>query len=180
MKCTELLEQDHQLILRGVDVLEEMAARVKAGESVDPKHIQSIVRFLRVFEDEHHQTKEESALFPVLMKNSGAQYEKLRHIHFEHDQERSLAEGLEDALNTKSGPNFVHFASRLAVLLREHIQKEESALFGLIEVSFSDDQDDSVVAEFARFDERFRSGKEADALEDLCLLESHYLRRRSA
>jgi hemerythrin-like domain-containing protein len=180
MKCAELLQRDHQVILQGVDVLEEMAARIKRGESVDPKDIESIVRFLKLFEDEHHQTKEESALFPVLMKKSGSQHERLRQMLFEHDQERSLAEGLEDALNTKSGPDFVHFAGRLAKLLRGHIYKEEFALFGLIEISLSDEQDDSIVAEFARFDECFRSEKRAEVLADLRLLESRYLRKRSA
>lgn len=180
MKCTELLEKDHQIILRGLDVLEDMAERVKRGETVDPHDIECLVRFLKVFEDEHHQTKEESALFPVLMRNSGAQYDKLRRILFEHDQERSLAEGLEDALNTKSRVDFVHFANRLTTLLRAHIYKEEFALFCLIEMSLSADQDASIVAEFASFDERFESGKGADLLDVLRLLESKYLRRRSA
>lgn len=96
MKCTELLERDHRVILRGLDILEEMASRVKRGETVDPKDIESIVRFLKLFEDEHHQAKEESALFPVLTRNAGEQHEKLRLMLFEHDQERSLAEGLEN------------------------------------------------------------------------------------
>ena len=180
MKCTELLERDHEVILRGVGVLEEMASRVKRGESVDPRDIECIVRFLKIFEDEHHQTKEESALFPVLIKNAGNQHEKLRHMLFEHDQERSLAEGLEDALKTRSDADFVHFANRLATLLRGHIYKEEFALFALIEMSLSNEQDDSVVAEFARFDERFRTGSGAGLLENLRLLESLYLRRQSA
>lgn len=180
MKCTELLEKDHGVILRGLDILEEMAQRVKRGEPVDPQDIESIVRFLKVFEDEHHQTKEESALFPVLMKNSGAQHDKLRRILFEHDQERSLTEGLEEALKTKRGADFVHFASRLTTLLRSHIYKEEFALFGLVEMSLSKDQDGSVVAEFARFDQCFENAKGAGLLDVLRLLESKYLRRRSA
>ena len=180
MKCTKLLERDHQVILRGLEILEEMAARMKRGETVDPQDIECIVRFLKIFEDEHHQTKEESALFPVLMRNSGSQHGKLRPMLFEHDQERSLAEGLEDALNTKSGADFVHFANRLTALLRAHMRNEEFALFGLVEMSLSDDQDDSIVAEFARFDERFERGKGSDLLAALRLLESKYLRRRSA
>lgn len=180
MKCTELLEKDHLIILRALDVLEDMAERVKHGEPVDPKDIESIVRFLKIFEDEHHQGKEESGLFPLLIKNSGTQHQKLRLMLFEHDQERSLAEGLEDALKTKKGTDFVHFATRLTRLLRAHIYKEEVSLFGLIEISLSDDQDRSVVAEFARFDECFERGKGADLLDVLRLLESKYLRRRSA
>jgi hemerythrin-like domain-containing protein len=177
MKCIDLLVRDHQLILRAVEILEEMAARVQAGESVDTEDTDKLVRFLKVFEDEHHQTKEESALFPILMKSSGIQYEKLRHMHFEHDQERSLVDGLEDARNTKNRPNFGHFAVRRAALLRDHMLKEESVLS---EACLSDHEDDCVVAEFARFDDCFSAGEGAQALQDLRLLEPRYLRRRSA
>jgi hemerythrin-like domain-containing protein len=180
MKCTELLKRDHQVILQALDILEEMASRVERGETVDPKDVESIVRFLKFFEDEHHQAKEESALFPVLTRNAGARHEKLRLMLFEHDQERSLVEGLEEALKTGRGADFVHFANRLTTLLRAHIHMEEFSLFGLIEMSLSNDQDRSVVAEFARFDQRFESGKGADILDVLRLLESRYLRKRSA
>src|SRR5436309_3393079 len=109
MKCTDLLDKDHQMILRAVDVLEQMADEVKKGDSVDPRDVESIVRFLKEFEDEHHQTKEESALFPILLKTSDFQQAKLGQMLFEHDQERSLVEGLEEALKTKHGQDFVHF-----------------------------------------------------------------------
>src|SRR5882672_11361366 len=125
MKCTELLDKDHQIILRAVDVLEQMADEVKKGHSVDPHDIESVVRFLKEFGDEYHQTKEESALFPILLKTSGPQQAKLGQMIFEHDQERSLVEGLEEALKTKRGEDFVHFANRLITLLRSHIYKEE-------------------------------------------------------
>src|SRR5262245_51932866 len=110
MKCTDLLDKDHQIILRAVDVLEQMADTVKKEHSVDPRDLEFVIRFLKEFEDEHHQTKEESALFPVLLKSSGSRQGKLRQIVFEHDQERSLVEGLEEALRTKQGSDFVHFA----------------------------------------------------------------------
>ena len=177
MKYLELLVRDHQLILRALEVMEEMIARVVVGKSVNPEDVKKVIRFLNVFEDEHHQTKEESALFPILMRVAGNRCEKLRQMHFEHDQERSLAEGLEEAVNTKSGPDFVHFAGRLVELLRNHIRNEESLL---LETSLSVEDDDSVVAGFANFDRDFSRGKGAEALHDLTLLEDRYLTGRSA
>lgn len=179
MKCTELLDKDHRIILRAVDVLEQMADEVKKGKSVDTRDVESIVRFLKEFEDEYHQTKEESALFPILLKDSGAQQAKLGQMLFEHDQERSLVEGLEEALKTHHGPDFVHFATRLITLLRAHIYKEEFGLFRLIENTFSDEQDRCVVAEFSSFDEQFASCGN-DLLKRLHILEDKYVRRRTA
>jgi len=71
---------------------------------------------------------------------------------FEHDQERSLVEGIEDALFTKKGPEFVHFARRLMDLLRDHIRKEDHILFEIVERSLSPEQDESVAQEFKKFD----------------------------
>jgi hemerythrin-like domain-containing protein len=178
MKCTDLLDKDHQIILRAVDVLEQMADEVNKGHSVDSRDVEFVVRFLKEFEDEHHQTKEESALFPILRKASGAQQAKLGQMLFEHDQERSLVEGLEEALKTKHGQDFVHFATRLIHLLRSHIYKEELTLFGLIATTLSNEQDRQVVAEFSKFDKELTSGKEL--LKKLRMLEDKYLRRRSA
>jgi hemerythrin-like domain-containing protein len=177
MKCTDLLNEDHQLILRAVDVLEQMAEEVKKGHSVDARDIETIVRFLKEFEDEHHQTKEESALFPILLKASVAQQAKLGQMLFEHDQERSLVEGLEEALKTKHDEDFVHFSNRLITLLRAHIYKEEFALFRLIEMTLSDEQDTCVVAEFSKFDEVFKGGSGNELFKRLRMLEERYLRR---
>ena len=176
MKCTDLLDKDHQIILRAVDVLEQMADAVTKGNSVDPQDTEFVIRFLKEFEDGHHQTKEESALFPILLKASGTQQAKLRQIVFEHDQERSLVEGLEDALRTKHGLDFVHFATRLINLLRSHIYKEELGLFGLVEMTLSNEEDTQVVAEFARFDEELNK----DLLKQLRAVERRYVRRRIA
>jgi len=178
MKCTDLLDKDHQIILRAVDVLEQMADEVRKGHSVDPQDVEFVIRFLKEFEDEHHQTKEESALFPILLKNAGAQEAKLRQMMFEHDQERSLVEGLEDALKTKHGQDFAHFADRLINLLRSHIYKEEFALFGLIVATLSNEEDRRVVEEFSKFDDELTSRQEL--LKKLSMLEDKYLRRRSA
>jgi hemerythrin-like domain-containing protein len=90
---------------------------------------------------------------------------------FEHDQERSLVEGLEDSLRTKKGIEFVQLAARLIDLLRNHIRKEDKILFEIVEGSLSAEQDDRVTAAF----NQFQIG--LDFLADLRRLEWTYLRR---
>ena len=171
MKCTDLLIQDHKIILRCLDVLAHMAARVENDQPVETEDIQAVLRFLRAFADDHHQAKEESALFPELRCTSAAQEGPLRQMLFEHDQERSLVDGLEEALLTKRGMEFVHFANRITALLRNHIQKEDNILFDIVERSLSTEQDDKVVAEFNKFETNLAF------LTDLRRLEWKYLRR---
>ena len=171
MKCTELLAQDHKTILRALDVLEHMARRIADDQPVERGDIETILRFLRAFADDHHQTKEESALFPELMRTSNAQEGPLRQMLFEHDQERFLVEALQETLYAKKGVEFVHFADRFVALIRNHIHKEDNILFDIVERSLLPEQDEKVVAEFNKF--QINPG----FLADLRGLEWKYLQR---
>src|SRR3954467_5762251 len=171
MKCTELLIKEHHIILRALDVLDEMAALVEKKEPVEAADIETLLRFLRVFADDAHQAKEESALFPELLRTSAGNEPALRHMLFEHDQERSLVEGLEDSLHTKKGREFVELALRLSNLIRTHIRKEDYLLFDTVEHSLSPEQDERVTTALNEF------RVEPSYLENLRRLEWRYLRR---
>jgi len=171
MKCTDLLIQEHKIILRAMDVLDHMATRVENSQPVAPEDVETLLRFLRGFADDHHQAQEESALFPELMRTSAWHEDPLRHMVFEHDQERSLVDGLEDALRTKKGSDFVHFANRLTQLIRNHIHKEENILFEAAHRCLSAEQDDRVVTEINKFQ------IDPKSLADLRRLEWAYLSR---
>jgi len=171
MKCTELLTQDHKVILQCLHVLEQVAVGAEKGEPLEHEDVTTLLRFLREFADEHHQVKEESALFPELRRASAAQEGPLRQMLFEHDQERSLVEGLEDSLFAKKGADFALFANRLTALIRNHIYKEDNILFDIVDRSLSPEQDEKVVAEFNKFQIN------PSFLADLRRLEWKYLRK---
>jgi hemerythrin-like domain-containing protein len=171
MKCTELLIHEHKIILRALNVLDRMAARVEQDQPVDTEDVETLLRFLHTFADDLHQTKEESALFPELMRTSAANQPALKQMLFEHDQERSLVEGLEDSLRSKKGIEFVQFAGRLIDLLRTHIHKEDTILFEIVDRSLSAEQDERVTAGLNQFQ------ISVDFLSDLRRLEWKYLSR---
>ena len=180
MQCTKLLEQDHKIILRALNVLQEIAARMEKGEGLDSRDIEAILRFLQLFEDDYHQTKEESALFPELRCQANTDNKELKHMLFEHEQQRSLVAALEESLKTKKGADFVFYANRLIALLRNHIYKEDHILFDIVEKSLSNDQDRCVVTEFGKFERHFEAGQGLSLLRDLGRMEWEYLKRRSA
>jgi hemerythrin-like domain-containing protein len=171
MKCTDLLIQDHKAILRALDVLEHMARRMDEKEAVEWEDVDAILRFLQKFADDNHQAKEESALFPELLSTCCNQDRALRQMLFEHDQERSLTEALEDALHTRRPDQFVIFARRFVGLLRNHIDKEDHILFEIVDRSLSKEQDEKVVSEFKNF------AISRDLFDGLRRLEWKYLRK---
>jgi hemerythrin-like domain-containing protein len=174
MKCTELLVEDHEIISRALDVLEQMSKRVGSHQVLEHDDVEIILRFLRSFADEYHQGKEESALFPELRQVLEAREGPVHQMLFEHDQERSLLDGIEDALFRKKGQEFVHFSDRLISLMRNHIRKENDILFGIVERLLSPEQDQKIVAQFERFT------VDAAFIRELRSLETKYLRKKAA
>lgn len=151
MKCTDLLLQDHKLIARALDVLEQMARRVERHHPIEHDDVECVLRFLRKFGDDIHQAREESGLFPELLRSFQAQEPSLKQMLFEHDQERSLVEGVEEALYMKNGRQFVEFANHLIELLRNHLRKEDAGLFVIVDRLLSAEQDERIVAELDKY-----------------------------
>jgi hemerythrin-like domain-containing protein len=170
VKCTDLLRQDHKIILRSLDVLRCVIEK-ENPEGIDQNDLTTLLHFLRVFSDEYHHMKEESVLFPELMRISQAEAGPLRHLLFEHTQERSIVEGMEDALRTTKTAEFVLFAKRLTERIQNHIQKEDGILFPIVDVLMSNKLDEKVSAAFEKFQLDF------SVLDDLQRLESNYLRK---
>ena len=178
MKTTKLLMDEHKHILRALNVLEQMAVCAKRGEAVACRDVEDILRFLKIFADDHHQGKEESVLFPAMLKASHpVQTTTLNHMIFEHDQERSLVEGIEDALRTKKGREFVYFAQRLVHILRTHIYKEDHILFELADSILSEEQDAEAARELDKYDMAWKGNVLDGLLDRLQRLEWKYLAR---
>jgi hemerythrin-like domain-containing protein len=157
-----------------------MARRADVDYEYDPQDIEALLRVLQVFGDDYHQAKEESALFPVFTAACDpSQHAAVRHALFEHEQDRSLIEGMQDAVNRANVAQFAEYARRLAGILRNHISMEDDILFETIAGTLSAEDDERVIAEFEAF-EREMQGHGKDALIDkLRVLEWKYLRKRA-
>jgi len=175
MRATRILMEEHRYILRSLEVISEMADRTANGEDVDYRDVDGILQFLQAFGDDHHQEKEESILFPALLKASNAEeHECLCRITFEHNQQRSLLEGIEDALRSRKGNDFVYYARRLAELVRAHISSEDDEVFKRADAILSPEEDDRIAKELAAYDTPHRAERLRELLKRLAALEYKY------
>jgi hemerythrin-like domain-containing protein len=134
-------------------VLQAMAEQALAGKMPEDEDVDKLLDFLKRFADDHHQGKEEAVLFPCLRAATEGPSNALRMMMFEHEQERSLVSGLEDALRTHKNEDFAYYGGRLAEILSTHIYKEDNILFTLVERTISKDADARVVREMLAYDE---------------------------
>jgi hemerythrin-like domain-containing protein len=153
MKCTELVMQDHAILRRGLDIVDGMLKKLEDGERIEIADVITVLKFLRLFGDQYHQTVEENALFPALLR-AAPEESALRQLVSEHGDERTLVVEIEDALMSRRGMDFFRSSRRLTAILRNHFEQEDTILHDLAEHWLSKEQDDEVVAEFMKHRQR--------------------------
>jgi hemerythrin-like domain-containing protein len=152
MQCLDLLNQEHRLVLRLLNVIKTMAREASAKQLVDKDDAERVLNVLDAFVDSVHELKEETALFPtVIQRATGLTLDDLRARVFEHNQERSLIEGMHESLKASDPKEFAWCAGRLADLMTEHVRRENSLFhqFGLI---LKEEDDQRIGAEFQKID----------------------------
>ena len=181
MKATALLIEDHRQIRRALDVLAQMSTRTAKQGSFDVVGAQDLLNFLQQFADRHHQGKEEGVFFPALLQDRAQKhYPSLCALVFEHNRERSLAEGLEEAVRTRKAKDFAYYADRLVEILRAHIDKEENDVFAIAETTFDAGQDERVTKEMQSYEQSWLQTGLPALLRRQTELESDYLEGNSA
>ena len=157
MKATEELKKEHEAITLMVGILEEMSARLEAGETVDPEHLDGAVEFIQVFADKCHHAKEEDLLFPA-MEKAGIQRERgpIGVMLYEHGEGRKFVQGMKAAVERyKSGDAdaaaaIAENARKYAELLTQHIHKEDNILYSIADSTLSAEDGDRLAEAFEK------------------------------
>jgi hemerythrin-like domain-containing protein len=159
-QATDVLRQEHDAILRMLETTEETTRQLAAGTRVEPRVLDGLLEFFRLFADRCHHGKEEDLLFPLLEKKGLPRYGgPIGVMLVEHDQGRALVQQMAAAAEDyKAGR--ADAASRWAIaargyvpLLRQHIAKENDVLFVMAERLLSADEQAQLAAEFERVEQ---------------------------
>jgi hemerythrin-like domain-containing protein len=177
MKSTNLLAQEHKLILRALDVLDALTGSMEAQGRFEERDADKILDFLRWFADAHHQAKEETILFPAIKASAASEERPVRHMMFEHDQERQSIEDLERNARSDKRSDFAAAANQLSSVLRNHIYKEDTLLFPDADSLLTNQQDDAVFEQLQRYETALDHEILEKKLEELRSLEWKYMRK---
>jgi hemerythrin-like domain-containing protein len=136
MTPTEILKEEHRLILDVLNSLEEAADRLDSGGDVSPDFFLDAAEFVAEFADRCHHRKEEDILFVAMtardMPRDSGPVAVMLH---EHEEGRRFTAGFRSAAEQmKSGDaasraDVVRNVFDYVILLREHIHKEDYVLF---------------------------------------------------
>ena len=136
--AVEMLEAEHRVIQKMVAGMSVLAEQIEGGEPVDVSLLESIVVFLRTFADRLHHGKEESFLFPALIRRGvPSQGCPIGGLTMEHQKGRVMVGELADAIRgydagePPARGNLVKSLRALVAFYPNHIWKEDYLLFPL-------------------------------------------------
>jgi hemerythrin-like domain-containing protein len=155
MKCTDILKHEHQVILLVVDAAVREAQSMERTRHVHGERVRQMLDVFRNFVDKCHHTKEERHLFPALQRHGlGANVGPIAVMLAEHNEGRARIRSVSEALSqAESGAkealsSIGYDLMAYAVLLRNHIDKENNILFVMAGRLLSTEEDDALVKAF--------------------------------
>ncbi len=154
---TSILRNEHELILKMLDVADTVAGRLDQGAAVTPDTLSGILEFLRLFADRSHHGKEEDLLFPLL-ENKGIPRRggPIGIMLQEHDMGRALIQDMVAASDeyarggAGSGNRWAKSAREYTALLRAHIDKENNILFVMADNVLSASEQQQLAGHFEK------------------------------
>ncbi|MGA2613166.1 MAG: hemerythrin domain-containing protein [Spirochaetia bacterium] len=155
-KAIEDLQNEHQAILSSLQILDTLTKRLSRGLDVERRDIHDFTAFLKEFADKCHHGKEESILFPALVKAGIAEKGgPIGVMLTEHSKGRELIKEMEAAVSGREDQErFTRAAREYSSLLQAHIEKENTVLFPSAERVLTADQLDQIHSAFQQHEQK--------------------------
>jgi hemerythrin-like domain-containing protein len=153
---------EHRLIERMLAVMRQALAQIKTSNAVDPLFIDTAVDFIRTYADRTHHGKEEDILFRDLATRNLWEADRriMNELVEDHIFARKTTKELVEA-NTQyrngNGPALGVIADKLETLVNfypRHIDKEDKVFFPAALAYYTDEEDQTMLAEFWEFDRK--------------------------
>ncbi|MDE2485240.1 MAG: DUF2249 domain-containing protein, partial [candidate division NC10 bacterium] len=132
---TQILKDEHTLILQALDGLERKLAALEAGAAPDRAYFEKAVKFIRTFADQCHHGKEEDLLFKIMV-NRGfpLQGGPIAVMLSEHETGRAYIRDMADAAaaigsDPAAASKIIRNGRAYIQMLRPHIDKENMILY---------------------------------------------------
>jgi hemerythrin-like domain-containing protein len=142
MTPTDILREEHSLILEMLRVVGCVCEMLEASKPVDPSHLEMMVDFISGFADRCHHAKEEKLLFPAIdAAGTHGEGGPVKVMLAEHEIGRQYTVRMREAAvryasgGRGAGAEFSENARGYITLLNSHIMKENNVLFNLADAA---------------------------------------------
>lgn len=158
MTATDILYEEHRVIMKVLACLEKMILEIDAEGKLNTDAAANAIDFFRNFADRCHHAKEEDRLF-IVMEDHGIPRENgpIGVMLDEHVEGRRCVRGMAQAIDEASGETqetpaallkFREHAGDLIALLSAHIQKEDQVLFPMADQALDEQAAETLLHDF--------------------------------
>jgi hemerythrin-like domain-containing protein len=148
MIATDILREEHRIILSVLRALEKICEGIDSGARVDKELGEKIVSFIREFADACHHGKEEARLFKW-MRRRQIGMGPVGMLEEEHETGRSFVRAMHGALDAGDHRRFGDAARGWIDMLRTHIDREDNGVFVIADDVVQTDDDRSLIDAYA-------------------------------
>jgi hemerythrin-like domain-containing protein len=155
MKATDILVEEHTVIERVLDALENAVQSLEEGGSVAPDFFIGVTDFVKGFADGCHHKKEEDVLFKAMIAHGvPVEHGPIGAMLVEHEQGRVYTRRMREAAQRlKAGDeaargDIIRNGRSYVALLRQHIAKENGVLFPMADQAIPRAEHDTVAKGF--------------------------------
>jgi hemerythrin-like domain-containing protein len=173
MRATAILRAEHEAILSGTSLLQNVVERIATDEPVSPDQLGHLLGFFDAVADGTHRAKEEKVLFPALAA-FGFDVERaaIAANVAEHVRLRSLLDVMRETAAFIGGSRaargrFVQAARSYVGVIENHIAKENSVLFPMIDEVLAGRDESWIVEQFAERDAELGAGAASRMISEL-------------
>ncbi len=160
MKATQVLMDEHRVIMRVLIAMEKAATRLGSSEPVPHEYFIETADFIKGFADGCHHRKEEGVLFPAMVRSGlPSDAGPIAVMLAEHEEGRRLTRLMRQAAEqvgsgkADAKAEIVSNALGYTKLLRQHIQKEDFILFPMADKVIPVDQQSQVNDDFDKIEQ---------------------------
>ena len=155
---TQILKDEHTLILEALDGLERKLAALEAGATPDRAYFEKAVKFIRTFADECHHGKEEDLLFKTMVdRGFPLQGGPIAVMLSEHETGRAYVREMAEASasvgqDPAAAEKIIRNGRAYIQMLRPHIDKENMILYPMADNMLSPQDQTQLGEAFERFE----------------------------
>jgi hemerythrin-like domain-containing protein len=124
MTALEVLMGEHEIVLKIVELLNNSAKKLQAGERVPTEFFEKILDVIKNFVEKNHHGKEERALFPLIREHGGREAKAVSLLIEEHDKGRAFVKALDEAVKKNEPDGMINNIDGYVRLLPAHVRKE--------------------------------------------------------
>jgi hemerythrin-like domain-containing protein len=158
MKPTDVLQQEHEIILVVLDAAQREAESIAGTGQLKVDRIEEMVDFFRTFTDGCHHAKEEKRLFMEMKNQAGAAAGPISVMLHDHEAGRQHVRTIADLIpRAREGDRDAVHAIQLnleayVALLRMHIHKENNILFPMATRLLPPEVQEQLLRDFERIE----------------------------